>query len=139
MFGFNARKQGPGQPIVARTINRPATQTERSARLKVGPGLAQVNIAGSPKIRKIERRDYLVRLTAVGTGADAGKYAWREIEPHEETPGAWVDKDARFAGAIGDDPLFEYNLNATLTVGMKVNARRMARTGELRALYGKCT
>jgi hypothetical protein len=139
MFGFNARRQVAGAVISARTINRPAAQAEKSARLRVGTGLAQFNLSGQPKISRIQEPEYVMRITAVGTGAQAGSYGWQAQYGDPDHPGVWLDLDAKLSGTLADDPMWEYNLNANLTVDMIVGpAMRVGREREMRFLYGRC-
>jgi hypothetical protein len=51
VFGINFRPQRPGTPIAARTIRATADQAASTARLRVGSGLIQTNVAGIPQIQ----------------------------------------------------------------------------------------
>ena len=102
--------------------------------------MAQTTMGGQPKIRRVVEPVYVMKITEVGTGSQAGAYAWQAEYADPANPGQWLDLDAKLSGTLADDPMYEFNLNPNLTVGMIVGpAMRVGRNQEMRFLYSICS
>lgn len=76
MFGRKFRRQQPGQPIEARTLNRPIEAVERLDKLSVAAPLEIQRTAGVVLIRDTSPRGRWIKITSA---ASSGKYAWSEV------------------------------------------------------------
>jgi hypothetical protein len=126
-------KQRPGQPIAARTLNRPIEALQAMGALGVSAPLCMQSVNGIPTIRDSRSRPIDARITVVGTG---GKYAWQGIVG--ATGGTWVDLPTDIAGTLTADPCYEANGNTAVAVATKVELHRDPATGEWRFWYDQC-
>lgn len=130
MFGRIFQRQRVGRPISARAINGPQEAVERMGRMHVAPPLELSWFAGVPFLRSQRIERISVKL---GTSYGAGKYAW--TQQIETSGGGWSD-GARTDGGV--DFAWEFNGNAGLAVGTKVELKRDRYTGEFRFQLDSC-
>jgi hypothetical protein len=132
MFGKNSKRQKAGQPIAARTINKPAGYAQKNARFRVGSGLQQTDLGGIPLIRRREIARFWVQITGAPTG---GAHPW---QAQQDTPGGGFDPISDFDDAGGTDPLYEVNGN-TIPTNTYVEAIRGRFSGVLLAQVSACS
>ena len=138
MFGFQAPRQRPGKATSVAAVNRPLDAVARLARSRVGSGMASNEAAGILLPFSTGRRLWVVRLTSVGTGGQAGQYGWQAIAGDRANPGTFLDV-LDWSGTLSLDPAFEDNLNHNLTVGSQSNTCHGAFNGQMvdEAIYNR--
>lgn len=127
MFGRHFKYQHKNRPIDAATINRPVSETARHARLRVGSGMAQVEIAGIPRLR--------------GTGSVATNF-WASLTAHV-SGGAYDFNRLAENGAVlvttsQTGVAYDVNGNATISLPVIVRVFLDSSTGVYRFQIHSC-
>lgn len=132
MFGRKFKRQQPGQPIEARTLNRPIDAVERLDKLSVAAPLEIQRTAGTVMIRDTSPRGRWIKITSA---ASSGKYAWSEVSwssgGSASTPSGFV------GGTTSQNPAYEANGSTTVPLNSIVWADPIP-DGGMVFRYGAC-
>lgn len=130
MFGRHFFKQRPGQPIAARTINRPAAELQRQSHPWTAAPLGSQSLAGGQLARTSPPVELWAKITS-----GSNPYNFSEVYP--TASGGWSTLPSGL-GIIGTNA-YEVNGNTSVTASGAIFVRiRLSAAGDFRFDAGSC-
>lgn len=119
---FNKPQPKGGDPLSASWLADLWREVTRLGKIKVVAPLKINNDAAGMVISVDIWAMIWIQVTAVGVGADVGKYAWKRVIP--VAGGGWEDAPDGKTGSVASDPASEVNSSGSFAVGFRARAWR---------------